>query len=140
MLKALTKLTILTFSLTVNADYGRVYVDEIVSVYDGDTFRANIRQWPDILGDNIGIRINGIDTPEIRGKCELEKALAKEARQITYDSLTQAESVELRNIDRGKYFRVVADVYIDGELLIDRLSEKKLAYAYDGGTKQSWCE
>ena len=30
-----------------------------------------------MLGKNIPIRVNGVDTPEIRGKCDYEKNLAK---------------------------------------------------------------
>mgnify|MGYP000586537556 CR=1 FL=1 len=46
------------------------------SVYDGDTFRAHVRIW---LGQTVStpIRIDGIDTPEKRGKCEYEKALER---------------------------------------------------------------
>lgn len=50
-------------------DYGSMFVDEVISVYDGDTFRVNIKGYPDVIGENIAIRVNGIDTPEIRGKC-----------------------------------------------------------------------
>ena len=35
--------------------------------YDGDIITVDSPDWPDIVGDNIGIRIAGIDTPELRG-------------------------------------------------------------------------
>ena len=35
-----------------------------------------------LLGNEIGIRVRGIDTPEIRGKCEFEKRKAKEAQTL----------------------------------------------------------
>jgi len=38
----------------------------VTSVIDGDTFRANIKGYPDLLKD-ISIRIYGIDAPEIKG-------------------------------------------------------------------------
>jgi len=44
----------------------------------------------------------------------------------------------LRNIDRGKYFRIVADVYIDGKSLAQMLLTKGLAKVYDGGKKSEW--
>ena len=39
---------------------------------------------------------------------------------------------------RGKYFRIVADVYVDDELFADILIDKKLAKPYDGGTRPTW--
>jgi len=38
-----------------------------VSVYDGDTIKVNIANYPAINGEGISIRIRGIDAPEIRG-------------------------------------------------------------------------
>jgi|GEM_PF-5446512 len=40
----------------------------IRDIDNGDTFRANINSYPSIIGRKMAIRINGIDTPEIRGK------------------------------------------------------------------------
>ncbi len=118
--------------------YGHIFVDEIVRVYDGDTFYCNISQWPDILGDNIGIRVNGIDTPEMRGSPPEVKALANLAKSIVYDRLTTADTVILKNIKRGKYFRVVADVEYDGKDLAEELIKAGLAKKYDGGKKSPW--
>lgn len=120
--------------------YGNTRVHEITSIYDADTFRADIAGWPAIIGERVPIRINGIDAPEMRGKCKLEKKLAREAKQITVDMLRGAKRVELRNMQRGKYFRIIADVYADGVSVADRLIKAGLAYEYYGGTKQSWCE
>lgn len=38
-----------------------------MKINDGDTFHVNIEEWPDIIGKNIGIRINGIDAPDKPG-------------------------------------------------------------------------
>jgi len=41
---------------------------------------------------------------------------------------------------RGKYFRIVADVSIDGKSLAKSLINAKLAVIYDGGKKtKDWC-
>lgn len=120
--------------------YGSVVIDEVTSIYDGDTFRANIKGWPPVVGYRIPIRVNGIDTPEMRGKCETEKVLARKAKQVTVQTLRSAKTIELKNIQRGKYFRLVADVYADGQSLADELIRKKLAVPYGGGTKQGWCD
>lgn len=125
-------------AVTSKDDFGSIRAYEIRSIYDGDTFKVTIPGWPGIVGENIGIRINGIDTPERRGTSEDIKMLAAEARQTTVALLRNADKVELRNMQRGKYFRIIADVYVDDELLADILIEKKLAKPYDGGTRPTW--
>lgn len=111
----------------------------VISTYDGDTFTAETRIW---LGQILttGVRLDGIDTPEIRGKCAQEKILAIEARHRSQE-LTR-DGVILRNIRTGKYAkRVVADVYLpNGISLADTLISEGLGRPYDGGKRQSWCE
>ena len=120
--------------------YGDLTVSKVVHVYDGDTFRVNIEGLPPIIGNNIAIRINGYDTPEIRGKCPKEKALAIVARDRLRGMVKDADIV-LLNTKRGKYFRIVADVMIDGKNIKDTLIEEGLAVSYDGGRKASpWCK
>jgi micrococcal nuclease len=93
------------------------------------------------IGEKISIRINGIDTPEIRGKCEKEKYDAKQAQQIVADILKDAEQINLKNMERGKYFRIAADLIVDGGNLADMLIEAGMAVKYDGGKKtHKWCE
>jgi endonuclease YncB( thermonuclease family) len=120
--------------------YGTVTVSKVISVYDGDTFRVNIDSLPPIVGKNIPIRVNGVDTPEIRGKCQYEKDLALKARDFVRSKLANAKEIKLTNLQRGKYFRVVANVLVDGVSLEQELLDNKLAYSYDGGKKLSWCK
>ena len=135
-------LTVLLIVSPVNAkpQYGTVTVSKVISVYDGDTFRVNIDSLPSIVGKNIPIRVNGVDTPEIRGKCQYEKNLALEARDFVRAKLSNATEIKLTNLQRGKYFRVVANVVVDGISLEQELLDNKLAYEYDGGKKLSWCK
>ena len=72
----------ITLSTQAAPQYGTVTISKVISVYDGDTFRVNIDSLPPIVGKNIAIRVNGVDTPEIRGKCQYEKNLALEARDF----------------------------------------------------------
>lgn len=109
----------------------------VVSVYDGDTFRCDVEGWPPIIGENMGIRINGIDTPEMNDSRPRVKVLAKKARDYARQRLENGD-VELKNIKRGKYFRIVADVYVDGSNLGNELLRQKLAKKYDGGKKPKW--
>ena len=117
--------------------YGKLRVIEIVSVYDGDTFRCNI-EGPPIIAQNIGVRVYGIDTPEIRSKSPETKALALKARDFAARKLRQAQVVELKKIRRGKYFRIVDEVWIDGRNLGKMLLDAGLAKPYYDGRKPLW--
>ena len=127
------------FSVQAAPEYGTVTVSKVISVYDGDTFRADIDSLPPIVGKNIPIRLNGVDTPEIRGKCQYEKDLALKARDFVRNKLANAKEIKLTKLQRGKYFRFVADVMIDGVSLEQELLDNELAYKYTGGKKSSWC-
>ena len=145
--------TILTFllsftflvsgSITVNAtqmfgDYeGAIYVRN----YDGDTITFNLPNLHPIIGKKIAVRVNGIDTPEIRGKCGKEKYDAEQAKGMVEDLLKDAKRIDLKNLRRGKYFRIVADVYADGENLAEALVDSGMAVRYNGGKKNArWCK
>ena len=44
---------------------------------------------------------------------------------------------DLREVERGKYFRLVAEVVADGENMSDLLLDLGLAWPYDGGKRES---
>ena len=143
MSRLLAILLIFAMPVTALADktYGSVTIAEVTSIYDGDTFRANIPDFPPIIGQHMGIRIKGVHTPEMRGQCEQEKILARKAKQFTVTKLRSAKKIELRNMRRGKYFRIVADVYADDQSVGEGLVREGLAVVYDGGKKEkSWCD
>jgi endonuclease YncB( thermonuclease family) len=71
----------------------------VVSVYDGDTITVAAVPWPGVT-IRVGVRVEGIDTPEIRGACEAEKDLAFRARDRVRELV--GATVELRNIRHGK--------------------------------------
>ena len=115
----------------------------VIKVYDGDTITiASKMPYENSPLFRFSVRLNGIDTPEIKSKNENEKNLAKKAR----DSLSQLimnKNVTLQNVQNEKYGRILADVYLD-ELHINKwMIDKSFAVAYDGKTKQipaSWSE
>lgn len=84
-------------------------IERIRSVYDGDTFRCDLAGYPAIVGENIGIRVNGIDTPEMKDKRPTVKALARLARDYVRQAFASAQIIELG-----------------------------YAHPYDGGRKQKW--
>ena len=120
--------------------YPDITVDHIERVYDGDTMFVDIAEWPAIIGSGIGIRVRGIDTPEIRGKCTAEKLKAVKAKHRLENILKSADKVILKNVQRGKYFRIVADVYADEVNAGMELVKEGLAVQYFGkGKKKKWC-
>ena len=118
--------------------YGTVTVSEVVAIYDGDTFTANIAGWPPLIGERVKVRVAGIDCPEMRDDRPEVKALARKAKQFTVARLRAAQTIELRDMRRGKYFRILADVYCDGESLAEALLAAGLAKPYEGGTRPEW--
>lgn len=116
-----------------------VVINEVINVYDGDTFRVNIDEFPPIIGENIAIRILGIDTPEIKGNCQQERQLAIKARDFTRKYLNSGSVISLTDLKRDKYFRILANVYIDGKNLGDALLMQNLAVVYLGKKKFNWC-
>lgn len=116
-------------------------VNKVISVYDGDTFNVDINGWPPVVGVDMPIRINGIDTPEINGKCMAERQMAQAAKKVAYSLLAGAKLVQLRNLKRDSFFRIVADVYADGVNVGDYLLKRGYAVPYDGKKKtHSWCQ
>lgn len=138
-IKYIIPLLVLFFIIPVQASdqtYGNIVISRLVSVYDGDTFRADIDSFPAIVGQSIPIRIYGIDTPEIRGT--RTKELADKAKRFTQSALKKAKQIELRNMRRGKYFRILAEVWIDGKNLGKLLIQQGLAKPYFGGKRPKW--
>jgi len=126
--------------------FGNLPVTQLHNVIDGDTIKVTIDSVHPLLGDRIKIRVKDIDTPEISDwkygyKCQQELELGLEAKRVAEEFLGGAESIELRNVSRGKYFRIAADVYVDDQNLSDVLLDQGLAHVYIGGKgkKKSWC-
>lgn len=115
---------------------------KVLKNYDGDTLTVNIPNVPALIGKNISVRVSGIDTPEVKTKNRCEKEAGKIARNLVANTLKNAKTVELHNVQRDKYFRILADVMVDGRSLKEILLKNNLAYTYDGGTKKhpDWCK
>lgn len=108
--------------------------------YDGDTCYVLAPSLPESL-QKMSIRILGIDTPEIKGKCDEEKELALEGREVANNLFRNAEKIEFRGYKWDKYGgRILTEVYLDDQNYAELLMMAGLARPYDGGTKTSWCE
>ena len=110
----------------------------VIKVYDGDTITIANRLPIDNCNDifRFSVRLNGIDTPEMRGKNEDEKTIAKEAKLALSEKILN-KHVTLKNVATEKYGRVLADVYLDDLHLNQWLLDERYAVKYDGGTKIS---
>ena len=121
--------------------FGNIEIVVYLHNYDGDTFTVDLPGLPPLFGKEIPVRINGIDTPEIKGHCAREVRLAGEAKAIVANMLSKAKRIILVNVGRDKYFRIDATVLADGVDVGAELVRQSLAVEYDGGTKKhSWCE
>jgi len=112
---------------------------KVIKVYDGDTVTIATRLPHDTTVYRFSVRLRGIDSPEIHGKTENEKALAIKSR----DALSQLiyhKIIMIKNVEYEKYGRLLADIYLMGEestnLSINQwMIDQKYAVPYDGGTK-----
>ena len=112
------------------------------SVYDGDTFYVDIPYVKSIFGKKLGVRLLGVDTPEIRTSNPCEKKKGYEAKEFVSSKLSAKKRLDLANCSRDKYFRLDCDVFVEGESLGQLLIKNNLAVPYDGGTKPlvDWCK
>ena len=141
------------FSLNGQKLWGRV-----VSVYDGDTLTIVLNVFSSVY--KFSVRMNGIDTCEVKSKNEKNKELACFARtrllslitgKDTSEILTLNDRRKINNIlnksmyfvwiecfDFDKYGRLLANIYKDEssqEHFSQILLREKLAYEYKGSTK-----
>lgn len=49
---------------------------QVISVYDGNTFKAEAMIWPDLVWKGNITGWEGVVYPEIKGKCGQERSLA----------------------------------------------------------------
>ena len=114
-----------------------------VHVYDGDTVHV-VFKMPGIGADTCYkwvIRLNGIDTPEIKSKNANEKSKAVESRDFLKGKiLDKIIIVECSDFD--KYGRLLGEIYLEenGKTLSQMMIEGGYAKPYDGGTKKGWAE
>ena len=112
----------------------------VIKVYDGDTITiASKMPYENSSLFRFSVRLNGIDTPEIKSKNKNEKTLAILARN-SLSQLIMNKSVTLQNVKNEKYGRILADVYLEDLHINNWMIEKQFAVEYDGKTKKIWGE
>lgn len=111
----------------------------VLKVRDGDTVEVEAYVWP-LQAVTVAVRLRNVDAPELRGKCEEEKAAARRARERLAELVGEG-SVTIRHISGDKYFgRVLAEM---GSAAAPDLGavllREGLVDAYDGGRRRDWC-
>lgn len=118
-----------------------VYIYKVTKVIDGDTFEIETTDQSLLIQElGLRIRVSGIDTPEMKGKCAKEKELAQKAKKIA-SVLMLNKDVKLSNVKWDKFGgRIDAKVEIDNIDLAQALIKNKLAIEYNGEKKsKNWC-
>ena len=123
---------------------------KIVKVYDGDTIYADIDLGFNIWLNNQSIRLNGINTPEIRTKNKVEKMAGNIVTEFVKQIMPPGEEVMLisndienleDNIKSGKFGRIIGDIILGKDVeLANLLLEKQYAVSYCGGKRELFDE
>jgi endonuclease YncB( thermonuclease family) len=117
---------------------------DVRSVTDGDTLRLAVYAWTDELR-LVDLRVRGVDTPEIRGKCQYEKDLAQAAKTFVSELiLTTNKRVKLTligcNAAEGAGFgRCLGNVYVGSTSVADALIAAGFARPNFGEPRLPWC-
>jgi len=125
-----------TCEFTFPVEGGRV-----IKVYDGDTITIAAKMpFRTMTGPiyRFSVRLNGIDTPEMKGKgvTEDEKSAAYSTQKFV-SNLVLNKYVTLKNIKNEKYGRILADVFIEDINLNELLIKERYAVPYDGTKKKA---
>lgn len=107
--------------------YGSVFVDKVLAVEDNFILRCNIKQWPPIIGRNISVRINAVESPSAVIDKEQDEKLKEETKKFIQTTLKNSKTMTLKNIKRGNTFCIIADVILDSNSLADLLINNNLA-------------
>jgi len=111
----------------------------VLRVVDGDSVEVRAQLWPG-LEIRMLVRLRGVDAPELRARCPVERQLAKQARAYLEQRLA-AGVVELHDIRHDKYRgRVTARMLVDATDVGTDLVAHELTRPYSGkGPRKSWC-
>ena len=102
---------------------------KVIEVYDGDTVTVLFYSNGELC--HAKVRLLGIDTPEMKGKTDQEKAKAILARDAL-SKLLMNKVVTLSNTGIEKWGRILADVWLDGLYVNDYMVKEGHAVPYGG--------
>jgi len=130
-------LLILLLSNPPASAYGP-YNAEVVRVVDGDTIDVKINTFIDQIQYE-RLRLDGVDTPELRSSSPCERVLAKAAKTFTTDFLVG--DVKITVTERGSFGRPLAKLTVGERDLGQELLEVGLGrYYVKKSLRKPWCE
>ena len=110
---------------------------KVVSVYDGDTVKCVFPSNGKMYKWNC--RLTGVDTPELRTLCKVEKKFGYEVRDYLREKiLNKVVTLHCGNFD--KYGRLLVTIQYDDCMVNQWLIDNNYAFSYDGGTKKKWSD
>ena len=115
-------------------------IKKLNKIVDGDTFDCDIDLGFDVMLSNQRIRLSGIDTWESRTRNLKEKEKGLAAKAYTKDVLESSNEITIKSFGKGKYVRILGEVYCDGACLNEQLIDAGHAHKYDGGKKKKFNE
>ena len=116
----------------------QTYPATVTRVIDGDTVVATVTVWPGLTWRG-AVRLRGLDTPELRGRCPEERAAARAAREALVAQLDGA-TVTVQDPEHGLYAgRVVATLVAGDSAVAHALIAAGHARPYAGGRREGWC-
>jgi endonuclease YncB( thermonuclease family) len=108
--------------------------------YDGNTCMFDLAGLPPVFGKKITVRLMGIHTPELKARCELERAKALQAKRFIEEMIVRAKEVRIVEAKRDTHFRLLARLSVDGKDAGGKLVEAELAVKYGDDLKSmDWC-
>ena len=88
------------------------YKVSVVKVVDGDTIDVDIDLGFGMVYKKQRVRMVGIDTPESRTRNKVEKLFGKASKKHLKKLLEECESVSLVSHDKGKFGRILGELFI----------------------------
>ena len=113
------------------------YLANVIRVVDGDTLVVDIDLGFDMWVRNQSIRLEGIDTPEVRTK-DIKEKLAGDLAKLRVEELIGGKPVIVKTVKdkTEKFGRMFGIILNSNEVNINQtLLDERLAVKYDGQSK-----
>ena len=111
------------------------YTVNVVKVVDGDTVDVDIDLGFGMVYKKQRVRMLGIDTPESRTRDLTEKKFGKASKKHLKKLLEEAESITLISHDKGKFGRILGELFINDISINQKMIDDHHAVDYGGGNK-----
>lgn len=118
--------------------------DAVVGHVDGDTIAVQVHIWPpsQLVLPRVLVRLRGIDTPELRGKCDAERIAATHAAHRVATLVPLQSLILIEEPTVGTFAgRVIAEVLLPRQpgTLSDLLLAEGWAVEMQATRTTDWC-